>query len=1089
MPKVKKLKKLKKGYVRANTITDFKTTRDRTTSAQIKIGGKKYKELVKRRETEGKQRFTSATFRNQTKALKYTIPSLYKKPTFDKAIRLVKRRHKFNDNDSKIVFNVLKDLQEKKTKGEQFLKFTLNDNSDTYLPLNDKTISSLTNTLTDGYFAQQAYQSESDAINKILIQGIKNVEHGILQPKNMFKSGSFFRYLNTTDINLEKYQIISDTSDIKILDEHCLIYALEHYNINQELLNRIKTTFEEGSYFPKKNLKEVSDIIEKNICLIWFDKNNKRRTQKFNKHFDETIEIALYQDHYFINEKTEYSSYSSQHYNDIKDEKDFHRIVKKDRNKYIFNDSRKVDSITLIRNLFDSNNFIKDHHKIKSTNKYQRIKDKKETLTLIEEEQKQYIYKPKTNEEKRIIFYADIETDVHGDTHKPILMRFTKTGDSIDGGYTYERKQNDTDFKLFCRFMNSIDRQSKGYKNVIIYFHNLKYDYNTLKEHLFHMGAPCEKDGQLYNVNFKFKCRNYQFRDSLKIAPMKLADFQKSFGLDEDLNKKEAIAYEYYTIYNMEDMRVEVEVYEQFLSEENKKIFRQSLEDNYEFRYRKDEKTGKMIFDPKEYYKYYLKYDTFILMKGLEKFEEIIDNIVSELNKKYNTNHIINLYDYLTISSLTHAIIGAFGSYEGVYQMCGNLREFCGHMVTGGRVQVNQKYKKKVIKKKIADYDGVSLYPSAIKRMCDERGLPKGKAKQIDSYDKKVLDNYDYYMVKIKITKINKKQQLPMVSYKDENGSLKYINKVNEPIITYVDMITLSDWIEFQEIEYEIIDGIYYNEGYNNRMGDIIYHLFTNRLKHKKAGNQAMQLILKLMMNSAYGKTITKKTTTKKVIIHNDKKEQYISNYFNTIKEFKQLTNNQWEVKMDCVDSSYNMAQVGSFVLSYSKRIMNEVFNIANTYNCPLYYTDTDSIHCNYDDVKTIENEFRNTYNRELTGKQLGQFHIDFDLDGAKSEIYATKSIFLGKKCYIDCLESTDKKGNTIKGYHYRMKGVNTQGIKHCADTYFKGNIFKVYKHLSKGNEQEFVLNPEGGRPSFEYVDAGVRTRDTGTFTRTVSFN
>jgi DNA polymerase elongation subunit (family B) len=271
-------------------------------------------------------------------------------------------------------------------------------------------------------------------------------------------------------------------------------------------------------------------------------------------------------------------------------------------------------------------------------------------------------------------------------------------------------------------------------------------------------------------------------------------------------------------------------------------------------------------------------------------------------------------------------------------------------------------------------------------------------------------------------------------------------------------------------------------------MGDIIYHLFTNRLKHKKAGNQAMQLILKLMMNSAYGKTITKKTMIKKVIIHNDKKEQYISNYFNTIKEFKQLTNKQWEVKMDCVDSSYNMAQIGSFVLSYSKRIMNEVFNIANTYNCPLYYTDTDSIHCNYDDVKTIENEFRNTYNRELTGKQLGQFHIDFDLHGAKSEIYSTKSIFLGKKCYIDCLESTDKKGNTIKGYHYRMKGVNSQGIQHCADTYFKGNIYKVYKHLSKGNEQEFVLNPEGGRPSFEYVDAGVRTRETGTFTRTVQF-
>jgi hypothetical protein len=432
--------------------------------------------------------------------------------------------------------------------------------------------------------------------------------------------------------------------------------------------------------------------------------------------------------------------------------------------------------------------------------------------------------------------------------------------------------------------------------------------------------------------------------------------------------------------------------------------------------------------------------------------------------------------------------MGAFGAYEDVYQMCGNLREFCGNFVTGGRVQVNDKYKKKIINKKIADYDGVSLYPSAIRRLCDEMGLPKGKAEPIDSKDKKVLDNFDYYMVKIRITKINKYQQLPMVSYKDENETLKYINEIKEPIITYTDKITLNDWIEFQGIEYEILSGVYYNNGFNKNMGDLIHHLFINRLKHKKAGNQAMQLILKLMMNSSYGKTITKKTMTKKVIINDDKKEQYIANYFNTIKEWTQLTNTQWEVKMDSVDMSYNMAQVGSFILSYSKRIMNEVFDTANTHNCPLYYTDTDSIHCNYDDVKIIETEFRNKYNRELTGKQLGQFHIDFDLDGAKSEIYAIQSIFLGKKCYIDKLESKDSKGKVINGYHFRMKGVNTQGIEHCAKKFFNDDIFEVYKHLAKGNEQDFVLNPEGGRPSFEYNSQGVITRETGDFIRTLKF-
>ena len=151
MPKVKKLKKLKKGYVRANTVSDFMTT-----GAQVKIGSKRYKELIDRRENWGTKRYTSATYRNQTKALKHTIPSLYsKKPTFKKAIRLVKRKHEFNENDSKMLFNILKDIQEEKTVGDKFLKFTLKDNSNKYLPLNDKSIRSLTNTLRDGYFAEE----------------------------------------------------------------------------------------------------------------------------------------------------------------------------------------------------------------------------------------------------------------------------------------------------------------------------------------------------------------------------------------------------------------------------------------------------------------------------------------------------------------------------------------------------------------------------------------------------------------------------------------------------------------------------------------------------------------------------------------------------------------------------------------------------------------------------------------------------------------------------------------------------------------------------------------------------------------------
>ena len=59
------------------------------------------------------------------------------------------------------------------------------------------------------------------------------------------------------------------------------------------------------------------------------------------------------------------------------------------------------------------------------------------------------------------------------------------------------------------------------------------------------------------------------------------------------------------------------------------------------------------------------------------------------------------------------------GAYEGVYEIRGNLRAYVGKAVTGGRCHVNTKYLKQVIEGQIADYDAVSCYPSAIKRLCD----------------------------------------------------------------------------------------------------------------------------------------------------------------------------------------------------------------------------------------------------------------------------------------------------------------------------------------------------------------------------------
>ena len=143
----------------------------------------------------------------------------------------------------------------------------------------------------------------------------------------------------------------------------------------------------------------------------------------------------------------------------------------------------------------------------------------------------------------------------------------------------------------------------------------------------------------------------------------------------------------------------------------------------------------------------------------------------------------------------------------------------------------------------------------------------------------------------------------------------------------------------------------------------------------------------------------------------------------------------------------------------------------------------------NYDDVPRLENAFRDEYKRELTGTNLEQFHIDFDLAGAVKEVYAVKSLFLGKKSYIDHLESTDKDGNTINGYHIRLKGITSESIVHHSKEY--NTPFEMFEHLAKGNNKIMTLNPfnpdtNHQKVLFEFLQGGVRTRKE--FNRMIRF-
>ena len=630
---------------------------------------------------------------------------------------------------------------------------------------------------------------------------------------------------------------------------------------------------------------------------------------------------------------------------------------------------------------------------------------------------------------------------------------------------------------------NLTTQQAKEWKEeekrkVIAYFHNAKYDLSVLRKYLPLTGRPVKKDGAIYSVTTYVNKRQVEIRCSLKVVPMPLRKFAGTFGLPEHLRKKEAIAYRYYTLENSSYVSVKASIYRDFLPDSDKSKFDEIIQTvpSYDGEY----------FDPIAYYRHYLKYDCLVLRAGFIKFSEAIEDV---------TFGMISVYDCLSISSITDKFAIKCGAYRGVFQVKGNLREYIGQAVYGGRVHVNEKYKKKLLTgRPIADYDGVSLYPSAIFRLCSETGFPMGPARRFEPETLNTWRDKDYAVLTVRVKEVRKNQQMPFIAHRGD-GVIDYLNKApSEPII--IDKTTLEDYIEFHDVTYEVLDGVYWNCGFNKRMGEVVETLFNERLVAKAAKNEALQNTLKLMLNSAYGKTVLKKSKVEFSYIKKTTKdkngndinnlENHINKHFHLIKSIRPINDNLVEVEKISVDQSCNRAHIGCSILSMSKRIMNEVMGTANDNDIPIFYQDTDSMHMYDDEVEKLKQVYGDKYGRELDGPKLGQFHVDFDLHGAKGKIVATTSIFLGKKAYIDKLESTDKEGNPVIGHHIRLKGVNNAAIREAKNEF--GCALEFYKHLAEGKEYLATLNPSVDDCMMEHTVTGVRTRQTGKFKRLLRF-
>ena len=136
---------------------------------------------------------------------------------------------------------------------------------------------------------------------------------------------------------------------------------------------------------------------------------------------------------------------------------------------------------------------------------------------------------------------------------------------------------------------------------------------------------------------------------------------------------------------------------------------------------------------------------------------------------------------------------------------------------------------------KLADFDACSLYPNAMALLGYLMGLPK--VLQPDQLNYDFLQSVDGYFVKIRITKVGKHKQFPLLN-KISMDKVRQFNNAMVGEMVYVDKNTLEDLVGFQHVEFDVVQGYYLDEGRDNKVHEIIDKMYNKRKEMKHITQQ-----------------------------------------------------------------------------------------------------------------------------------------------------------------------------------------------------------------------------------------------------------
>ena len=335
------------------------------------------------------------------------------------------------------------------------------------------------------------------------------------------------------------------------------------------------------------------------------------------------------------------------------------------------------------------------------------------------------------------------------------------------------------------------------------------------------------------------------------------------------------------------------------------------------------------------------------------------------------------------------------------------------------------------------DFDATSLYPSA---MWDEKSIyPRIETGYAFTRDmnkflvhKFIIGNFNQGSAILKIKYYNPKnlivQHLPV---KEKEGKLEINRMRNGYIIDTLTSVDIQEIVKIGGKVIEIYEGVIYRENFKvSPFRKVIGYLFALRQKYKDEGNDVMQLLVKLLMNSLYGEQIRKDIEEKFAC----KSEYWMQKeYDERVKDYWKISNIIYIVKMiddrglenEIKKINTMPLHLGAFVLSNSKRIMNNFIHaIDGFYTNDVYYTDTDSLY--------IENKHWDKLDKAgLVGKELLQGKNDYKDGGIFYGLFLAPKI---KYCLTINKYGVIDEHKTFKGFTNVSDNLNRKKYFNMAD-------------------------------------------------------